>query len=557
MDLRHWLVISLTTSLFACGGSDDSTEETVDSVTILVSAGATVDEQSEVALNGRTTLTDVTSYSWAVNDEDYTLTHEDTTLVAATLTTPEVRTSSEQITLTLSATSAEGATVSDTFTLTVAPVNEAPGAEVDISQDSRFAENTYGGALAVTFTGSGTDADPIDADNPISGYAWQQVSGTDVTTGLDLTTSSLTITTPALTTSETLSFEFTVTDNEGGTTTEAFDIVVLDVTQTPPIAEAGNAITIMEGERFLLSGSATSLSDDATPFLFEWSNNSSDLAEFADASDETTYADAPAVTEDTDITIDLRVVDQFNNEDNDQVVVTVREMPATYVNDTGVIANVSNTGLINGSSHSFPGQDADIGRDRMHESDVLEKAGAGDEGFDFTKLDDFGDEIDASETDWSCVRDNVTGLIWELKTDDDGLHDVDNTYSWVLSTTSTEDQNDGASCTISNCNTAAFVAAVNAVGLCGFYDWRMPTHNELMSIMHFGESGGNFVDTDYFPFNTPDATVPTWYWTNVQNVDGASGDTLQNSWAIDFSSGNDNFLLKSTENYVRLVRAGR
>lgn len=557
MDLRHWLVISLTTSLFACGGGDDSTEETVDSVTILVSAGATVDEQSEVALNGRTTLTEVTSYSWAVNDEDYTLSHEDTTLVAATLTTPEVRTSSEQITLTLSATSAEGTTVSDTFTLTVAPVNEAPSAEVDISQDSRFDENTYGGALAVTFTGSGSDADPIDADNPISGYAWQQVSGTDVTTGLDLTTSSLTITTPALTTSETLSFEFTVTDNEGGTTTEAFDIVVLDVTQTPPIAEAGNAITIMEGERFLLSGSATSLSDDATPFLFEWSNNSSDLAEFADASDETTYADAPAVTEDTDITIDLRVVDQFNNEDNDQVVVTVREMPATYVNDTGVVANVSNSGLINGSSHSFPGQDADIGRDRMHESDVLEKAGAGDEGFDFTKLDSFGDEIDASETDWSCVRDNVTGLIWELKTDDGGLHDVDNTYSWVLSTTSTEAQNDGASCTISNCNTAAFVAAVNAEGLCGFYDWRMPTHNELMSIMHFGESGGNFVDTNYFPFNTPDATVPTWYWTSIQNVDGASGDTLQNSWAIDFSSGNDNFLLKSTENYVRLVRAGR
>ena len=556
MDLKHRLLVPLTATLLACGSSD-SDDENTDTVTITVSGGATVNEQTEVTLGGSTTLSDISSYSWSVSDADYTITHEDTTAVAATLTTPEVRTSSEQVTLTLTVTTADNTSESGTFSLTVEPVNIAPVAAVSISQDSRFDENTYGGALSVTFTGSGTDEDPIDVDNPISGYEWQQTGGTDVLTGLDVSTNELTITTPALTASETLTFELMVTDNEGGTDTESFQIVVLDVTQTPPIAEAGDPITIMEGERFLLSGSATSLSQNAEPFLYEWTNNSSDLAEFADPSDETTYADAPAVTEDTDITIDLRVVDQFNNEDNDQVVVTVREMPATYVNDTGVIANVSNTGLINGSSHDFPGQDADVGRDRMHESNVLEKAGAGDEGFDFTKLDEFGDEIDAAETEWSCVRDNVTGLIWELKTNDAGLHDVDHTYSWVESTTSEEDQNDGASCTLTNCNTAAFVEAVNAEGLCGFFDWRVPTHNELKSILHFGETNNTFIDSDYFPFNNPDTATETWYWTSIQNVDGANGEVLQNSWAIDFSSGNDNFLLKSIENHVRLVRAGR
>lgn len=556
MDLRPWIIVPLALLLFACGsGSDD---ERTDTVTISISASGTiVNEQTEVALNGTTSLQDVTSYSWSVSDADYSIVHEDDSVPAATLTTAEVRTSEEQVTLSLTATPAEGAAVTGTFVLTVRPVNIEPEAAVTISQDDRFAENTYGGALTVTFTGSGTDEDPIDADNPISAFEWQQVAGTDVVTGLDVSTSNLTITTPELTASETLRFELIVTDNEGATGKQAFDIVVLDVTQTPPIAEAGNPITIMEGERFLLAGSATALSDDASPFLFEWTNNSSDLAEFADASDATTYADAPAVMEDTDITIDLRVVDQFNNEDNDLVVVTVREMPATYVNDTGVIANASNTGLINGSSHSFPGQDADVGRDRMHESNVLEKAGEGDEGFDFTKLDEFGDEIDPQSTNWSCVRDNVTGLIWEMKTNDAGLHDVDNTYSWVQSTTSEEAQNDGASCTLSTCNTAAYVEAVNAQGLCGFFDWRMPTHNELKSILHFGETNNTFIDSDYFPLNNPDTTTETWYWTSIQNVDGASGDVLQNSWAIDFSSGNDNFLLKSTENYVRLVRAGR
>ncbi|BDX06225.1 DUF1566 domain-containing protein [Planctobacterium marinum] len=556
MELKHWLLVPLAASLLACGSSSD--EDRIDTVTITISASGTiVNEQTEVALGGRTSLQDVTSYSWSVSDPDYSVVHDDNSVPTATLTTPEVRTSEEQVTLSLTATPAEGSAVTGTFVLTVRPVNIEPVASVTISQDDRFADNTYGGALTVTFTGSGTDEDPIDSENPISAFEWQQVSGTDVLTGVDTTSNLLTLTTPALTSSETLSFELIVTDNEGATGKQAFDIVVLDVTQTPPIAEAGNPITIMEGERFLLSGSATALSDNASPFLFEWTNNSSDLAEFADASDATTYADAPAVMEDTNITIDLRVVDQFNNEDNDQVVVTVREMPATYVNDTGVTANVSNTGLINGSSHNFPGQDADLGRDRMHASDVLEKAGAGDEGFDFTKLDEFGDEIDASETSWSCVRDNVTGLIWEMKTNDSGLHDVNNTYSWVSSTTSEEAQNDGASCTLTTCNTAAFVEAVNAEGLCGFFDWRMPTHNELKSILHFGETNNTFIDGDYFPFNNPDTSTETWYWTSIQNVDGASGDVLQNSWAIDFSSGNDNFLLKSTENHVRLVRAGR
>ena len=31
---------------------------------------------------------------------------------------------------------------------------------------------------------------------------------------------------------------------------------------------------------------------------------------------------------------------------------------------------------------------------------------------------------------WIMTRDNVTGLIWELKTDDGSVHDKDNTYTW-------------------------------------------------------------------------------------------------------------------------------
>ena len=54
----------------------------------------------------------------------------------------------------------------------------------------------------------------------------------------------------------------------------------------------------------------------------------------------------------------------------------------------------------------------------------------------YTKLDENGDELDDSATSWAMVRDNVTGLIWEVKQNKDDTpnysnpHDADNTYTW-------------------------------------------------------------------------------------------------------------------------------
>ena len=46
----------------------------------------------------------------------------------------------------------------------------------------------------------------------------------------------------------------------------------------------------------------------------------------------------------------------------------------------------------------------------------------------YTKLDASGNDLADSVTSWAMVRDNVTGLIWEVKTDDGTIHDKDNTY---------------------------------------------------------------------------------------------------------------------------------
>jgi len=54
----------------------------------------------------------------------------------------------------------------------------------------------------------------------------------------------------------------------------------------------------------------------------------------------------------------------------------------------------------------------------------------------YTKLDAQGNDLSDDVTEWVMVRDNVTGLIWEVKQAKDDVmdysnpHDADNTYTW-------------------------------------------------------------------------------------------------------------------------------
>jgi hypothetical protein len=98
---------------------------------------------------------------------------------------------------------------------------------------------------------------------------------------------------------------------------------------------------------------------------------------------------------------------------------------------------------------------------------------------------------------------------------------------------------------------------VNASGMCNFRDWRLPSHQELLSLVHFGRNAAPLIDPEYFPNSLTGDNQPVWYWTVNGSADGESTDDALNAWAIDFASGNDNFINKSTAASVRLVRAGR
>ena len=174
------------------------------------------------------------------------------------------------------------------------------------------------------------------------------------------------------------------------------------------------------------------------------------------------------------------------------------------------------------------GQDAHYGRDAQAAAGQLGKSGGGEGGFDFTALDAAGQPTtpSAGATPHPCVKDNVTGLVWEVKTDDGGLRDKDWTYTWG--------------------DREIYVAAVNAARLCGYTDWRMPTRLELQSIVHAGRKLPS-IDVGYFP-NTPSSFF--WSASPVAKISSAA-------WGVYFDIGGTSYVSRSDGHSVRLVRGGQ
>jgi hypothetical protein len=210
------------------------------------------------------------------------------------------------------------------------------------------------------------------------------------------------------------------------------------------------------------------------------------------------------------------------------------------------------------------GQDGHFGADAAAMAGVRYKIGGGEVGFDFTKIgadgtplviqdgvwDESGSE--AAGTKWDCVRDNVTALMWEVKRNDvSHLRHRGHTYTWYNPDGTTNGgragTQDGGSCGgTSACDTQGYVAAVNAAGLCGHHDWRMPDRDELRSIVHYGRVNPA-IDAGYFP-----NAVTVFYGSSSPYASVADF-----AWGVDFNDGYDRWNGKDDVGGVRLVRAGQ
>lgn len=251
---------------------------------------------------------------------------------------------------------------------------------------------------------------------------------------------------------------------------------------------------------------------------------------------------------------------------------------AGALNDTGIVTYVDDKShLLGREPAGYPGQDARFGRDAAAAVGKLVKRGGGTKGFDFTKLNAAGKELPLKAATWVCVRDNVTGLVWEMKTADGGLRDRDHSYSWYNPDPAANggfagEKNRGT-CAGTSCDTYSYMLAVNASGLCGFTDWRLPELVELRSLVDYSKAspdGPPTIDETYFinmpvkpalrgPGTPEDPTRINhylgdnkWFWTAFPEAG-----VPPFAWRITFRDGNDGLGDKDNPVHVMLVRGGR
>ena len=157
-----------------------------------------------------------------------------------------------------------------------------------------------------------------------------------------------------------------------------------------------------------------------------------------------------------------------------------------------------------------------------------------------------------------CVKDNVTGLVWEQKTNDGGLREANQAYTWY----NTNNNNNGGfagyekvqantsakkDCNLSKCNTEAYISALNTAKYCGYDNWRLPTRSELINIIDFGH-----VYTSINPIFSN--TRAGNFWTNA-SYPGDSDNS--NAWSINFWEGGTRADNKNSLQLIRAVRSAQ
>lgn len=108
-----------------------------------------------------------------------------------------------------------------------------------------------------------------------------------------------------------------------------------------------------------------------------------------------------------------------------------------------------------------------------------------------------------------CVFDESTGLLWENHTASAGIHSVKNRFTNL----NNGEDND----------TSGHIAAVNEAKLCGHDDWRLPTLQELHTLVDYGVKSSIFGRTR----TKTSSHILHWsdlaYWSNTSNVTRVGG----------------------------------
>lgn len=168
----------------------------------------------------------------------------------------------------------------------------------------------------------------------------------------------------------------------------------------------------------------------------------------------------------------------------------------------------------------------------------------------YQKLSIAGEELNEDAKQWACVEDTQSGLIWEVKDSNGGLRDKKHSYSWFdPSHENLQGIADGGRCKGGiQCDTNAYIQALNTQNFCGHSDWRLPTREEIQQLVDLGNNRSQAtINKDLFP-----DTVPSWYWTSSSNASNPGY-----AWYVLFRNGISLNDLKQRPKHIRLVRTNK
>jgi hypothetical protein len=210
----------------------------------------------------------------------------------------------------------DSATSSSTTLTVTEPPNQPPTADAGTDQ-------TVNEGDSVNLDGSGSS----DPDGTIDSYSWTQTAGTQVTLS-DASSATPSFTAPDVgADGDTLTFELTVTDNDGETATDTVNVQVNNVVvNQPPTADAGTDQTVNEGDSVTLDGSGSSDPDGDT-LTYAWTQTAGTQVTLSDASSATPSFTAPDVGADGDtLTFELTVNDGNGHTATDTVNIVVQNI---------------------------------------------------------------------------------------------------------------------------------------------------------------------------------------------------------------------------------------
>jgi K319-like protein/Big-like domain-containing protein/NHL repeat-containing protein/6-bladed beta-propeller protein len=150
-----------------------------------------------------------------------------------------------------------------------------------------------------------------DPDGTIKSYHWAEISGSSSDSHtvqlIGANTSKASFNVPHITKDEALTFELTISDNDGATSTANTSVLIKHV-NLPPVAVSGPSQTVNESKTVTLNGTKSS-DPDGTIQSYIWTQTVGPKVNLTSANTATPSFVAPHVLADTTLTFNLKVTD--------------------------------------------------------------------------------------------------------------------------------------------------------------------------------------------------------------------------------------------------------